>query len=57
MASFASVKNFAYRVDAELERVDVFLANAGIQAASFEKTGDGWESTCVGTLAILFDLG
>ncbi|RDA83321.1 hypothetical protein CP532_6555 [Ophiocordyceps camponoti-leonardi (nom. inval.)] len=30
MASYESVKRFAARVEAELERVDVFLANAGL---------------------------
>lgn len=30
MASYASVKKFAARVDAELERVDIFIANAGV---------------------------
>ncbi|RDA95778.1 hypothetical protein CP533_5112 [Ophiocordyceps camponoti-saundersi (nom. inval.)] len=30
MASYASVKKFAARVESELERVDIFLANAGL---------------------------
>lgn len=30
MASYASVQKFAARIDAELDRVDIFIANAGV---------------------------
>jgi NAD(P)-dependent dehydrogenase (short-subunit alcohol dehydrogenase family) len=35
MASYASVKAFAARVEAELDRVDIFHANAGLVRAEF----------------------
>lgn len=43
MSSFASVKAFGERVNAELDRLDVFIANAGVEPSQFEKTQDGWE--------------
>ncbi len=45
MASFASVKHFAQRCYDELERIDVFLASAGMQSEDWGVTGDGWETT------------
>jgi NAD(P)-dependent dehydrogenase (short-subunit alcohol dehydrogenase family) len=36
MASYASVEKFAARVNSELDRVDIFIANAGIAAATYE---------------------
>jgi NAD(P)-dependent dehydrogenase (short-subunit alcohol dehydrogenase family) len=35
MASYASVEKFAARVDSELDRVDIFLANAGIAPGKY----------------------
>lgn len=35
MASYASVKAFAARVSAELDRVDVFIANAGVAKVTY----------------------
>jgi len=35
MASYASVQKFAARVDAELDRVDIFIANAGVASGKF----------------------
>ena len=35
MASYASVQDFAARVDAELDRVDIFIANAGIARGQY----------------------
>ncbi|RYP41566.1 hypothetical protein DL767_000908 [Monosporascus sp. MG133] len=35
MSSYASVQEFAARVDAELDRVDIFLANAGVARTQF----------------------
>lgn len=40
MASYASVQKFAARVDAELDRVDIFLANAGIARIHYETAED-----------------
>lgn len=45
MSSFASVKAFGQRVNAELPRLDVFVANAGIQPGKWETTKDGWEAS------------
>ncbi|EFY88784.1 short-chain dehydrogenase, putative [Metarhizium acridum CQMa 102] len=43
MASYASVEKFAARVDSELSRVDVLVANAGIAPGSYY-TAEGNES-------------
>lgn len=40
MASYASVKAFAARIDAELDRVDIFHANAGLVRSEFELAED-----------------
>ncbi|OLN96435.1 Retinol dehydrogenase 11 [Colletotrichum chlorophyti] len=37
MSSYASVQSFASRVSTELDRVDVFIANAGIVQPKYEK--------------------
>lgn len=47
MANFDSVKAFARRANAELERLDVLALNAGIISGAFAKTKDGWESAYV----------
>lgn len=44
MASYASVQRFAERVNTQLERVDIFLANAGIAPAKY-KTAEENESS------------
>lgn len=44
MAKFESVKTFSERVNDELERVDVFLANAGMATGRWNQTTDGWET-------------
>ena len=43
MADFASVKTFAQRCYDELDRIDIFLANAGVQNREWVVTKDGWE--------------
>lgn len=43
MADFSSVVQFAERCEKELERLDVFLANAGVASESWAVTKDGWE--------------
>ena len=45
MADFDSVKVFGRRVAIELDRVDIFVANAGIQASTWRTTKDGYEET------------
>ena len=44
MASYASVKKFATRVNSELDRVDIFIANAGVARAKYTLAEDN-EST------------
>ncbi|KAG8761676.1 hypothetical protein FRC14_000060 [Serendipita sp. 396] len=43
MASFESVKTFANKCKTELKRIDIFLANAGVNSLDWTTTGDGWE--------------
>ncbi|KAL0571588.1 hypothetical protein V5O48_010367 [Marasmius crinis-equi] len=43
-ASFDSVKALKDKIDA-LDRLDILVENAGIVAAEYETTKDGWEST------------
>lgn len=45
MSSFQSVKNFAARVNAEIERLDIVLLNAGLWNRSYTASPDGWEET------------
>lgn len=40
MASYASVQKFAARVDAELDRVDIFIANAGVVRLEYSTAED-----------------
>jgi len=43
MASYASVQAFAEQVNKELDRVDIFLANAGVAPSEFRLTLEGEE--------------
>lgn len=43
--SFESTKAFAKKANDELDRLDVFLANAGISTRQWTTTKDGWESS------------
>ena len=43
MASFDSVRSFAKRIRSDLDRLDIFLLNAGIQAHTWRVTNDGYE--------------
>lgn len=45
MSNFASVKNFANRVNTELPRLDVALLNAGVWNRDYAKSSEGWEET------------
>ncbi|KAH0592331.1 hypothetical protein MHUMG1_09944 [Metarhizium humberi] len=47
MASYASVESFAARVNAELDRVDIFIANAGIAPAKYAIAEDNEASITV----------
>ncbi|AEO62030.1 hypothetical protein MYCTH_2312931 [Thermothelomyces thermophilus ATCC 42464] len=58
MASYASVKAFAARVDAELDRVDIFHANAGVARMVFALAEGSESSVTVNYLStfLLVDL-
>jgi NAD(P)-dependent dehydrogenase (short-subunit alcohol dehydrogenase family) len=45
MSSFASVQNFANRVNTELPRLDVALLNAGVWNRNYTKSPEDWEDT------------
>lgn len=45
MSRFDSVKAFADRVDAEVERVDVLELNAGVLDKEYRVSPEGWEQT------------
>ncbi|KAM4056195.1 short chain dehydrogenase [Hirsutella rhossiliensis] len=51
MGSYASVQAFAARVDTELDRVDVFLANAGLARARYSVVEDNEEMITVNVVA------
>ena len=43
MADFGSCRAFARRVNCELDRIDIFLANAGTYPVTWKLTKDGYE--------------
>lgn len=45
MSSFASVKNFANRVNTELPQLDVALLNAGVWNRDYARSPEDWEET------------
>ena len=51
MASYASVQKFAARVDAELDRVDIFIANAGVARAKYSTAEDNEETITVNVVS------
>jgi NAD(P)-dependent dehydrogenase (short-subunit alcohol dehydrogenase family) len=51
MASYASVQAFATRVENELERVDIFIANAGIAPAKYSVAEDNEASITVNVIS------
>lgn len=51
MASYASVQKFAARVDAELDRVDIFIANAGVARAKYSTAEDNEEMITVNVVS------
>ncbi|KAJ7171088.1 hypothetical protein C8R46DRAFT_1349191 [Mycena filopes] len=44
LASFASVRAFASRIDEENFRLDIFVGNAAIMSSKFRTTEDNWET-------------
>ena len=51
MASYANVARFAARVDAELDRVDILLANAGVVRATYSTAEDNEEMVTVNVVS------
>jgi len=53
LGDFSTVRTFAERAEAELERLDILLCNAGLIPREWELTKDGWETTlqtnCIAT--------
>lgn len=45
MSSFQSVKDFCARADAELDRLDVVVENAGVATGTYVEADGGFEST------------
>jgi NAD(P)-dependent dehydrogenase (short-subunit alcohol dehydrogenase family) len=53
MASYASVQEFGRRVEAELDRVDIFIANAGIAPGKYTTAEDNEASITVNVVSTL----
>lgn len=51
MASYASVQKFAARVDAELDRVDIFIANAGVATMKYSTAEDNETSITINVVS------
>jgi len=51
MASYASVQKFAARVDAELDRVDIFIANAGVATSTYSTAEDNETSITINVVS------
>ena len=51
MASYASVQKFAARVDSELDRVDIFIANAGVATSKFSTAEDNETSITINVVS------
>lgn len=51
MASYASVQKFAARVDSELDRVDIFIANAGVARLKYSMAEDNESTITVNVVA------
>ncbi|KAF7588221.1 hypothetical protein BBP40_006004 [Aspergillus hancockii] len=51
MGSYASVKKFAARVDAELDRVDIVIANAGVARLHYSVVEDNEEQITVNVVS------
>ncbi|KAI3317544.1 putative short-chain dehydrogenase [Xylariaceae sp. AK1471] len=53
MATYASVQDFAARLNAELDRVDIFIANAGIARSAFHVAEDNEEMITVNVVSTI----
>ncbi|KAH7396375.1 putative short-chain dehydrogenase [Pyrenochaeta sp. MPI-SDFR-AT-0127] len=53
MASYASVQEFSARIEAELDRVDIFIANAGIAPAKYATSEDNEASITVNVVSTI----
>ncbi len=53
MASYASVQKFAARVDAELDRVDIFIANAGVATSKYSTAEDNETSITINVVSTI----
>lgn len=51
MSDYGSVKSFAKRADAELDRVDIFIANAGVVRAEYHQVNGHEEGIAVNVIA------
>jgi NAD(P)-dependent dehydrogenase (short-subunit alcohol dehydrogenase family) len=45
LCNFESVKRFADKATAELERIDLLIENAAMATYKYEATPEGWEKT------------
>lgn len=45
MKTYASIQSFAKRVDAEMDRIDIALLNAGVIYGDYRLSAEGWEET------------
>lgn len=51
MASYASVQKFAARVNSELDRVDIFIANAGVATSTWSLAEDNEKSITINVVS------
>ncbi|KAF1960496.1 retinol dehydrogenase 12 [Byssothecium circinans] len=51
MGDYGSVKSFAKRAEAELDRIDIFVANAGVVRAEYHEVNGHEESMAVNVIA------
>lgn len=45
MKSYVSIQSFAKRVEAEIERIDIAILNAGVIYGEYRRSAEGWEET------------
>jgi NAD(P)-dependent dehydrogenase (short-subunit alcohol dehydrogenase family) len=53
MGDYGSVKSFAERADAELDRIDIFIANAGVVRSEYHKLNGHEEGIAVNVIATM----
>lgn len=54
MGNYASVQNFAAQVEKDLDRVDIFIANAGVAPAKFELVEDNESAITINVVSTFF---